>query len=89
MWSVMVGGAVVAFGLFYTLLQLNNLRSRSSNSNETQPKLCEVCELPQMGDATGWSELNCGHCYHQHCLNLFATQKCISCEHQMTNLKNS
>ncbi|XP_052902766.1 uncharacterized protein LOC128310219 [Anopheles moucheti] len=53
---------------------------RSSNSNESNLVLCETCQIPQMGDASSWTQLDCGHWYHKNCLSLFASQNCLTCQ---------
>uniref|UniRef100_A0A4Y0BFT3 RING-type domain-containing protein n=1 Tax=Anopheles funestus TaxID=62324 RepID=A0A4Y0BFT3_ANOFN len=91
-WGAMVGTAIAAVGLLYTVMKLKALNTpyqahsgaarQSYSADESNPVLCETCLIPQMGDATTWIELECGHCYHRRCLRMFATTHCITCELQ-------
>uniref|UniRef100_A0A182VQ34 RING-type domain-containing protein n=1 Tax=Anopheles minimus TaxID=112268 RepID=A0A182VQ34_9DIPT len=91
LWTAVIGTAIAAVGLLYTVIKLNNMRNspyqtrtraerRSSSAEDSNIVLCETCNMPQMGDATTWRRFECGHCYHQQCLNLFASKHCITCE---------
>ncbi|XP_053667582.1 uncharacterized protein LOC128717932 [Anopheles marshallii] len=80
-WSVLIKTAIVTIGIICTVIRLNSMYNSSSNANESNRALCEVCKIPQMdGDATTWTQLNCGHCYHKNCLSMIAFAGCFSCE---------
>ncbi|XP_040158020.1 uncharacterized protein LOC120897312 [Anopheles arabiensis] len=93
MWGQIIGTAFALVGLIVAFVQLNSQRNpkhravrdaprrRTGNGVDSDDPLCEVCEIPQMGDETTWRRFDCGHCYHAKCLSLFASQSCFTCEH--------
>ncbi|XP_035892999.1 uncharacterized protein LOC118503621 [Anopheles stephensi] len=93
MYTAMISTAIAAIvGIFAAIHITNKLRNsphrnnpgaeRASNTDEPEPVLCETCHIPQIGDASAWKVFECGHCYHQRCLNLFASPNCYECEVQ-------
>lgn len=89
LWAAAIG--VATLGFLYTVIRLNILhnsqyqthsdaKNQSSDAKESNIELCETCKMPQRGDEKTWKKFQCGHCFHQHCLNLYASSDCITCE---------